>query len=40
MTALDALANLGPAAGAHVSARTVPWRQMLARRAAAPQPAR
>ena len=40
VTALDALANLGPAAGAHVSARTVPWRQMLARRAAAPQPAR
>jgi hypothetical protein len=35
VTALDTLANLGPAAGAHVSARTVPWREMLARRAAA-----
>ena len=35
VTALDTLANLGPAAGAHVTARTVPWREMLARRAAA-----
>ena len=35
VTALDTLANLGPDAGAHVNARTVPWREMLARRAAA-----
>ena len=35
VTALDTLANLGPEAGAHVNARTVPWREMLARRAAA-----
>ena len=34
VTALDTLANLGPDAGAHVNARTVPWREMLARRAA------
>jgi WbqC-like protein len=40
VTALDTLANLGPAAGAHVGARTVPWREMRARRAAAPEPAR
>ena len=40
VTALDTLANLGPAAGAHVNARTVPWREMLARRAAAVEPAR
>jgi len=40
VTALDTLANLGPAAGAHVNARTVPWREMLARRAAAAEPAR
>jgi WbqC-like protein family len=35
VTALDTLANLGSRAGAHVNARTVPWREMLARRAAA-----
>lgn len=40
VTALDTLANLGPAAGAHVNARTVPWREMLARRAAAAERAR
>jgi hypothetical protein len=40
VTALDTLANLGPAAAEHVRARTVPWRQMLARRAAASEPAR
>ena len=40
VTALDTLANLGPAAGAHVNARTVPWREMLARRAAASGTAR
>jgi hypothetical protein len=35
VTALDLLANTGPEAPAHVSARTVPWREMVARRAAA-----
>ena len=40
VTALDTLANLGPAAGAHVNARTVPWREMLARRASTAEPAR
>ena len=35
VTALDTLANLGPAAGQHVNARTVPWREMQARRATA-----
>jgi hypothetical protein len=35
VTALDTLANLGPAAGDHVNARTVPWRAMLARRTTA-----
>lgn len=40
VTALDTLANLGPDAGDHVRARTVPWRAMVARRAAAPEPTR
>jgi hypothetical protein len=40
VTALDTLANLGPAAGAHVNARAVPWREMMARRAAAEEAAR
>jgi hypothetical protein len=35
VTALDVLANAGPEAPAHVRARTVPWREMVARRAAA-----
>jgi WbqC-like protein len=35
VTALDVLANTGPAAAAHVNARAVPWREMVARRAAA-----
>jgi WbqC-like protein family len=35
VTALDLLANTGPAAADHVGARTVPWREMVARRAAA-----
>jgi WbqC-like protein len=35
VTALDALANIGPDALAHVNAATVPWREMVARRAAA-----
>jgi hypothetical protein len=39
VTALDTLANLGPEAGAHVNARAVPWREMLARRAAAAEAA-
>jgi len=30
------LANTGPEALAHVNARAVPWREMLARRATAP----
>jgi hypothetical protein len=34
VTALDVLANAGPQASAHVNARAVPWREMLARRAA------
>jgi hypothetical protein len=34
VTALDLLANTGPEAAAHVSARTLPWREMVARRAA------
>jgi len=34
VTALDVLANTGPDALAHVNARTVPWREMVARRAA------
>jgi hypothetical protein len=33
VTALDLLANTGPDAPAHVGARAVPWREMLARRA-------
>jgi len=36
VTALDVLANTGPEALAHVNARAVPWREMLARRATAP----
>ena len=35
VTALDVLANTGPEALAHVNARAVPWREMLARRATA-----
>jgi len=35
VTALDVLANTGPAAADHVGGRTVPWREMVARRAAA-----
>ena len=35
VTALDVLANTGPAAADHVGGRTVPWRDMVARRAAA-----
>jgi hypothetical protein len=35
VTALDLLAHTGPEAPAHVTARTVPWREMVARRAAA-----
>jgi hypothetical protein len=31
VTALDLLANTGPAAAAHVNARAVPWREMVAR---------
>jgi len=31
VTALDLLANTGPEALAHVNARTVPWREMVAR---------
>ena len=34
VTALDVLANTGPDALAHVNAVTVPWREMVARRAA------
>jgi hypothetical protein len=33
VTALDLLAHTGAAASAHVTARTVPWREMIARRA-------
>ena len=33
--ALDVLANTGPAAADHVGGGTVPWREMVARRAAA-----
>jgi hypothetical protein len=40
VTALDVLANTGPQATAHVNARTVPWREMVARRAAAVEGAR
>ena len=40
VTALDTVANLGPEAGAHINARTVSWREMLARRAAAAEAAR
>jgi WbqC-like protein family len=36
VTALDLIANIGPEAADHVKARAVPWREMLARRAAAP----
>jgi hypothetical protein len=36
VTALDLLANTGPEAQTHVNARAVPWREMLARRAPAP----
>jgi hypothetical protein len=35
VTALDVLANTGSAACAHVNARTVPWREMVARHASA-----
>jgi hypothetical protein len=35
VTALDLLANTGPDAPAHVNARAVPWREMVARRTAA-----
>jgi WbqC-like protein family len=35
VTALDVLANTGAEAAAHVRGRTVPWREMVARRAAA-----
>ena len=35
VTALDVLANTGPAAADHVGGGTVPWREMVARRAAA-----
>ena len=35
VTALDVLANTGPTAAAHVNARAVPWREMVARHAAA-----
>jgi hypothetical protein len=35
VTALDLLAHTGPDAARHVVARTVPWREMVARRAAA-----
>jgi hypothetical protein len=35
VTALDTLANLGPGAAGHVDARTVPWREMVARRVTA-----
>jgi hypothetical protein len=34
VTALDLLANTGPAASTHVGARLVPWREMVARRTA------
>jgi hypothetical protein len=34
VTALDLVANTGPEAAAHVQARTVPWREMVARRQA------
>jgi hypothetical protein len=40
VTALDVLANTGPGAAAHVNAGAVPWREMLARRAAAVDGAR
>ena len=33
VTALDVLANTGPAAADHVGGRTLPWREMVARRA-------
>lgn len=36
VTALDLIANTGPDAPAHVSARAVPWREMLSRRVAEP----
>ena len=36
VTALDLLANTGPAALGHVNAAAVPWREMQARRAASP----
>jgi hypothetical protein len=35
VTALDVMANTGPEAAAHVRARTVPWREMIARRGSA-----
>ena len=35
VTALDLLANTGPAAPEHVNGRTVPWREMVARQAPA-----
>jgi hypothetical protein len=35
VTALDLLANTGPDAAAHVNARAVPWREMVARQTAA-----
>jgi WbqC-like protein family len=40
VTALDLLVNTGPAASKHVGARLVPWREMVARRAAAAEAAR
>lgn len=40
VTALDVLANTGPQAPAHVTARTVPWREMVARRGVAAEGAR
>jgi hypothetical protein len=36
VTALDLIANTGPAAPTHVNAHTVPWREMAARPAATP----
>lgn len=40
VTALDLIANTGPDAGGRVTSRTVPWREMVARRAAAAESAR
>ena len=40
VTALDLLANTGPAASTHVGACLVPWREMVARRVAAAEAAR